>query len=125
MNSSGRGNHPPAEPSAEAADELREKIEQTREQLGGTVEQLVAKTDLPAQARAKAAQVRRKAAETGGRAKAGLQNRAAPAWNAAPAPVRRTASQGASAVRQYRAELTTAAVVFMLAYLALRRWERD
>ena len=125
--------------------ELREEIGRTREQLGETVEQLVAKTDLKGRARAKAADLagrvkastarlrsqvagktvmaRQKATAAGGTAKAQLQARAAPVWEAAPEPVRRTAVKGPSTAQRRRVPLTAAATL-AAGYLVVRWWRK-
>lgn len=124
----------PAVPGGEQ--ELRQEIEQTREWLGETVEQLAAKADVKAQARAKAAaqligrvkaktaMARQKASAAGGTAKAGFQARAAPVWEKAPEPVRRSAAKTASTARQRRVPLAAATATLIAVYLALRWWRK-
>jgi hypothetical protein len=126
--------------------ELREEIGRTREQLGETIDQLVAKTDLKGRARAKAADLagrvkastarlrsqvagktvmaRQNATAAGGTAKAQLQARAAPVWEAAPEPVRRTMVKGASAAQRRRVPLMAAAATLAAGYLMVRWWRR-
>lgn len=133
--------------------ELRQDIERTREQLGETVEQLAAKTDVKARAQAKmaeltwraksrTAQARAKAADGGAvvRSQAAgkttmarhkavaaggqLQTRAAPVWEAAPEPLRRTLRKGANAASQRRVPLAAAAASLAAGYLAFRWWRR-
>jgi Protein of unknown function (DUF3618) len=92
-----------------------------------------------AQARAKAAErgagmrsqvagktvmARQKTAALGGTAKTQRQARAAPAWEATPEPVRRTAVQGISVARQRRVPLMPAAAMLIAGYLVLRRWRK-
>lgn len=93
--------------------ELRQDIERTREQLGETVEQLAAKADVKARTRAKAADLAGQ-----------VKGKTAPAWEAAPEPLRRTLSKGASAANQRRVPLAAAAASLVAAYLAFRWWRR-
>jgi alanyl-tRNA synthetase len=133
--------------------ELREEIEQTRQQLGQTVEQLAAKADAKGRAQAKAAQLtgRVKAKAAQGRASAcrqgagvrsevastaltarqkaaaakdQLRSQMAPAWEAAPEPVRRTVATAASTAKQQRVPLAVAGATLIAGYLALRRWRK-
>jgi uncharacterized protein DUF3618 len=75
------------------------------------------------QAAGKTVMARQKAAAAGGTAKAQLQARAAPVWEAAPEPVRRTAVRGASVAKQRRVPLAAAATV-VAGYLVLRWWRK-
>lgn len=92
-----------------------------------------------AQVRAKAAEVsagvrgqlagrtemaRQKAAAAGGTAKTQIQARAAPVWQAAPEPVRRTAATGASVAKQRRVPLMAAGAALIAGFLALRKWRK-
>jgi len=66
---------------------------------------------------------RQKASAVGGTAKSQLQARAAPVWEAAPEPVRRTAVKGASMAKQRRVPLMAAATL-AAGYLVVRWWRR-
>jgi hypothetical protein len=68
---------------------------------------------------------RQKAAAVGGTAKTQLQARAAPVWEAAPEPVRRTAVRGASVAKQRQVPLMAAAAALIAGYLALRWWRKQ
>ena len=67
---------------------------------------------------------RRKAAAAGGSAKTQLQARAAPVWEAAPDPVRRTAVTGVSVAKQRRVPLMAAAAALIAGYLVARWWRK-
>lgn len=71
-----------------------------------------------------AATARQKAAAIGGTAKAQLQARSAPVWQAAPDPVRRTVKKGAGTARQRPMPLAVAVVALTAGYLVLRWWRR-
>lgn len=116
MTTSGQGSESSAGPPAEAGpgatvpeneQELRQEIEQTRERLGDTVELLVAKTDIKGRAQAKVA---------------GLAERVKS--KSAPEGLRRTATRGADAAREYRVSLAAALLALGSAYLAFRLWPR-
>ena len=72
----------------------------------------------------KTVMARQKAAAAGGTAKTQLQARAAPVWEAAPEPVRRTVVKGASAAKQRRVPLMAAAATLAAGYLVLRWWRK-
>ena len=67
---------------------------------------------------------RQKAAAAGGTAKTQLQARAAPVWEAAPEPVRRTAMKGASAAQRRRVPLIAAVAALAAGYVVLRWWRK-
>jgi uncharacterized protein DUF3618 len=67
---------------------------------------------------------RQKAEAAGGTAKAQLQARAAPVWQAAPEPVRRTAATGASMAQRRPVPLAAAAAALVAGFLALRWWRK-
>ncbi len=57
------GATPPADPSQQSPEELRQGIAQTREELGDTVEALSAKTDFKAQAQARVDEAKERVSE--------------------------------------------------------------
>lgn len=71
---------------------------------------------------AKSVGVRHQAQEASGAAKARLQARGAPVWEAVPGPVRRTAVKGASAAQRRRVPLMVAAATLVAGYVVLRWW---
>jgi hypothetical protein len=131
-------------------DQTRERLGETVEQLVAKTDvkgRARAKAaGLAGQVKSKTARVRAKAAErgtnvrgqvagatvtagqqaaaAGGTAKAQLQARAAPVWDAAPEPVRRTAMKGASAARQRRVPLIAAVAALAAGSLVLRWWRK-
>jgi uncharacterized protein DUF3618 len=133
----------------QAIEQTREQLGQTVEQLAAKADvkarARAQAAELPgrvkggtAQVRAKAAQraagmcsqvagttvaARHKATAAGGTAKTQLQSRAAPAWEAAPEPLRCTVVKGARTARQRRVPLAGAAATLVAGYLALR-WRR-
>lgn len=70
------------------------------------------------------AAVRQQAAVAGRKGKGELQARVAPAWDAAPEPVRRAVAQGASTARQRRVPLAAALMTLILCYVVVRRWRK-
>jgi len=72
----------------------------------------------------KTVMARQKTAALGGTAKTQLQARAAPAWEATPEPVRRTAVKGISAAQRRRVPLMAAAAMLIAGYLVVRRWRK-
>ena len=67
---------------------------------------------------------RQKATAAGGTAKAQLQARAAPVWEAAQEPVRRTAVKGGRAAQRRRVPLMAAAATLAAGYLVVRWWRK-
>ena len=67
---------------------------------------------------------RQQAREASGAAKAQLQARAAPVWEAAPEPVRRIAVKGASAAQRRRVSLMVTAATLVAGYVVLRWWRK-
>ena len=72
----------------------------------------------------KTAMVRQKAAAAGGKGRSQLQARVAPAWDAAPEPVRRAVTKGASTARQRRVPLAAALAALIVCYVTVRRWRK-
>jgi hypothetical protein len=68
--------------------------------------------------------VRQQAAAAGSRGKGQMKARVAPAWEAAPEPVRRAVAKGASTANQRRAPLGAALVALIVCYVAVRRWRK-
>jgi hypothetical protein len=96
------------------AQQLREEIERTREHLGETVEQLAAKADVKGRAQARAAELAGQVTRQARSAVAQGREQAAQARK-----------QGAGAARKYRAPLSAAAGVGMLAVVAFIAWQRS
>src|SRR5579859_1644455 len=70
------------------------------------------------------AAVRQQAVAVGGRGKGQLQARVAPAWDAAPEPVRRAVTKGASTAWQRRAPLAATLAALIVCYVTVRRWRK-
>src|SRR5205814_4046868 len=104
--------------TAEGRDRAQAKAAEPGGRVKGKTAQVRAKAaergpDVRSQVAGKTAMGRQKATAAGSAAKAQLQARAAPAWQAAPEPVRRTVSKGASSVSQRRVPLAVAAVTLI------------
>jgi hypothetical protein len=66
----------------------------------------------------------RQQAAAGSKGRGQMKARVAPAWEAAPEPVRRAVAKGASTAKQRRAPLGAALVTLIVCYVAVRRWRK-